>query len=339
MSILFISAGRIMIDQRIKVIVDTDVDIDDWMAILYLLKHPRVHVLGITTTGVGAAHLTPGTVNAKNLVMLSAYPETPVAKGTSAPLRYSNQFPNSIRYGIDTLFGLTLPANPHPIDPRSAVQFLKETLEASPDPVTVLAIGGLTNLGTLFTAHPEVKAKVAHIVVMGGSIALPGNVYDVDNNYINKVAEWNIFLDVLGAKLVFSSGVPITLVPLDASQYVRLDKTFYNRFSRRRTSRAADFIHDALTADISFVMSNNFYFWDPLAAAVVTTPELVRSTGTVVSPQSMSLDVIQELDEENDTSGQLVRSADGPKIGVAMWADAEAFYAEFIRTVNLPDQG
>lgn len=56
-------------NQKIKVLIDTDVDIDDWMAILYLLKHPSVEVLGITTTGCGAAHLTPGTRNARNLTM------------------------------------------------------------------------------------------------------------------------------------------------------------------------------------------------------------------------------------------------------------------------------
>src|SRR5690606_23555459 len=309
--------GRsVMSEQRIKVIIDTDVDIDDWMAMLYLLKHPRVDVLGITTTGVGAAHLTPGTANANNLLMFTAHTRTPVARGTSAPLIYSNQFPNSIRDGVDSVFGLTLPTNPNPIDPRPAVQFLYETLTASPEPVTVLAIGGLTNLGTLFTEHPEVKSKIARIVVMGGAIDVEGNVYTVDNNYLNKVAEWNIFLDVLGAQRVLSSGVPITLVPIDASNYVPLDKALYNRFSAHRTSRAAGFIHDALTADIAFVMSSDFFFWDPLAAAVVTTPELVHSRATEqtkgggrlpTSPQVMSLNVVQELDEERDSSGRLVR--------------------------------
>ncbi len=335
-----------MDERTIKVIIDTDVDIDDWMAMLYLLKHPRVEVLGITTTGVGAAHLTPGTVNANNLLMFTAHTQTPVARGTNAPLIYSNQFPNSIRDGVDSVFGLTLPTNPHPVDTRPAVQFLYQTLLHSPDPVTILSIGGLTNLGTLFAEHPDVKSKIERIVIMGGAIDVEGNVYTVDNNYLNKVAEWNIFLDVLGAQRVLTSGVPITLVPIDASNYVPLDKAFYNRFSSRRTSRAAEFIHDALTADIAFVMSGDFFFWDPLAAAVVTTPELVKSRTTEqtkdgkkipASPQTMSLNVVQELDEERDCSGRLIRTEGGPPIEVAMWANAEAFYDEFIRVVNIPD--
>jgi inosine-uridine nucleoside N-ribohydrolase len=323
-----------MIQHRIPVLIDTDVDIDDWMAILFLLKHPAVHVLGITTTGCGAAHLTPGNQNARDLLMLTSKQDTPVAGGTSAPMIYSNQFPNSIRDGIDDLFGLTLPKNPHPLDPRRAVPFLFETLSAATEPVTILAIGGLTNLGRLFRNHPEIKSKIARIVVMGGAIDVGGNVYNVDNNYINKVAEWNIFLDVLGAKIVLESGVPITIVPLDASQYVPVDKAFYNRFAKAATSAAARFVHDALTADLGFVTSGDFFFWDPLAAAILVDPSLAQSQSPA-SPVTMQLHVIQELDEENDQSGRLVRSTTGPELEVAMWADKDRFYDEFIRVLNL----
>ncbi len=322
---------------RVQVLIDTDVDIDDWMAILYLLKHPGVQVIGITTTGCGAAHLTPGTRNARNLPMLTSHPDTAVAAGTSAPLLYSNQFPNSIRDDIDTLFGLSLPTNPKPVDPRPAVVFLRDTLLAASAPVTILAIGGGTNLGTLLRDHPEVKPKIARVVVMGGAIDVPGNVYDVDNNYLNKVAEWNIFLDVLGSKLLFASGVPITLVPLDACQYVPLDLAFYDRVKAHHTSRAATFIYEALTKDIDFVKSGNFYVWDPLAAAILVDPDLAVCSSPVPSPQVMQLAVAQALDEENDTSGQLIKTQDGPRIEVAMWANASAFYERFLRVINLPD--
>ena len=322
---------------RIPVLIDTDVDIDDWMAMLFLLKHPHVQVLGITTTGCGAAHLTPGTKNASDLLMLTDHPDVPVARGTSAPLIYSNQFPNSIRNGIDGLYGLTLPTNPNPPDPRPAVQFLYDTLVAAPSPVTILAIGGLTNLGTLLRDHPEVAPHIARIVVMGGAIHVGGNVYNVDNNYINKVAEWNIFLDVLGAQIVLGSGVPITIVPLDASQNVPLGKDFYYRFVETAHSKAARWIRDALTADIDFVLSSDFYFWDPLAAAVLVDPTLIQSPDKGVSPQRMQLSVAQSLDEESDTSGQLVITDTGPFLDVALWADAERFYKQFIEILNLPD--
>jgi inosine-uridine nucleoside N-ribohydrolase len=304
------------------------------MAILFLTKHPRVSVLGISTTGCGAALLTAASRNARNLPMLTAAPLTPVVAGTSARLIYSNQFPNSIRDGVDDLFGLTLPTNPAPLDLRPAPEFLYETLRNSPEPVTILAIGGLTNLGILVRSHPEILPKIARLVVMGGAIDVSGNVYDVDNNYLNKVAEWNIFLDVLGAKIVFDCGVPITLVPLDASLHVPVDKGFYNRFAAAATSPAARFVHDALTADLSFVLSGNFFFWDPLAAAILVDPTLVESASPL-SPETKPLSVTQALDEERDTSGQLLRATSGPPVDVAMWADKCRFYDQFIDILNL----
>ena len=39
-----------------KVLINTDMAADDWMAILYLLKHPDVCVVGITVAGSGEAH-------------------------------------------------------------------------------------------------------------------------------------------------------------------------------------------------------------------------------------------------------------------------------------------
>lgn len=320
------------------ILIDTDVDIDDWMAILYLLKHPGAKVIGLTTTGCGAAHLTPGTRNARNLLTLTGDTHIPVAQGTSRPLLYSNQFPNAIRDGLDTVFGLTLPENPVPLDPRPAAQFLYETLMASSEPVTVLAIGGLTNLGTLLRDHPDVVPHIERVVVMGGAVDAPGNIYNVDNNYLNKVAEWNIFLDVLGAKITFESGVPITLVPLDASQFVPLNRAFYERLAGRATTRAARFILDALTEDMAFVLSGDFFFWDPLAAAILMDPSLAHHTRTPASPQRLSLEVVQELDEENDSSGQLVRSLAGAPMDVALWADADTFTSHFLDVLNLPDR-
>ncbi|HEX4421806.1 MAG TPA: nucleoside hydrolase [Kofleriaceae bacterium] len=323
---------------KIPVLIDTDVDIDDWMAILYLLKHPGVHVLGITTTGCGASHLTPGTRNAHDLTMLTEFPDTPVAAGTSTPHIYSNQFPSALRRDIDTLYGLSLPRNPRPLDDRPAVRFLHDTLRAAELPVTILAIGGGTNLGALLLEHPEVKPKIARIVMMGGTINLPGNIVAVANNYTNKVAEWSIFLDVIGAQLMLGSGVPITLVPLDACQYVRIDKQFYDRLDASCASRAARFVRDALKADLESVESGDFYAWDPLAAAILVDPELARPRGSKVSPQQMQLEVVQTLDEEDDRSGELRMTTKGPVLDVAMWASADGFYDRFLKVINLPDR-
>jgi inosine-uridine nucleoside N-ribohydrolase len=312
---------------RIPVLIDTDVDIDDWMAILYLSMHPNVDFRGITTTGVGACHLTPGTRNALNLLQLMGKPDVPVAKGTNAPLSYSNVFPTSIRGPIDAVYNVPLPTNPNGPVSQSAVDFLRATLMASPDPMTILAIGGGTNLGTLLHHHPDVAPKIERIVMMGGAVNVPGNVNVVDADYTNKVAEWNFFLDPLGGQYLFDSGVPVTLIPLDASDKVPLNLPFYDRIQQRHTTPQAAFIYQTLTADIPFVQSGDFFFWDPLAAAVLTDPSLA-------SGKTMKLRVVQELDEEADHSGQLVEDPNGASIDVMLDADADAFYDLFLDVIN-----
>lgn len=312
---------------KTPVLIDTDVDIDDWMAILYLLLHPRIDVLGLSVTGAGAAHLSFGVKNALGLVALAGKPETPVAAGANAPLLYSNVFPASVRGPIDATYNVPLPANPNAAVKESATDFLVATLKAASEPVTILAIGGGTNLGILLRQYPDLKSKIARVVMMGGAINVEGNVNVVDADYSNTVAEWNIFLDPLGAKILFESGVPMTLVPLDASNFVPLNLQFYDRLQQRHVTPAAAFIYQVMTADIAFVQSGDFFAWDPLAAAILTDDAIGRFTDLKIS-------VVQELDEENDHSGQLVESADGASMRVALWADAQTFYSHWLDVIN-----
>ena len=160
---------------RIPVLIDTDVDIDDWLAILYLSMHPDVRLLGITTTGVGAAHLTPGTRNVLGLLQLTGKPDVPVAAGTSAPLRYSNVFPASIRQPIDAVYNLRLPVNRNGPVAKGAVELLRETLLAAPEPVTILAIGGSTNRRALLRDHPPVPPKIPRAAMSGRAVPRPGD--------------------------------------------------------------------------------------------------------------------------------------------------------------------
>ena len=316
-----------MAKTRVPVLIDTDVDIDDWMAILYLLLHPRVDVLGISVTGAGAAHLTFGVKNALGLAMLADKPETPVAAGARAPMIYSNVFPASVRGPIDATYNVPLPANPNGPVSESATEFLYATLTAAAEPVTILAIGGGTNLGVLLQAHPDIAGKIRSVVMMGGAIDVPGNVNVVDPDYSNTTAEWNIFLDPLGAKILFESGIPIDLVPLDASNFVPINLPFYDQLQQRHVTPAAAFVYQVMTADIGFVQSGNFFAWDPLAAAILTDDSIGRF-------EEMKIAVVQELDEENDHSGQLVRSPDGAPMRVATWADAQAFYSHWLDVIN-----
>lgn len=319
--------------QKKKVIVDTDMGWDDWLAILFLMQHPDIEILGLTVTGVGESHLTPGVKNARNLLELGGKGTIPVCAGTSQPLIYSNVFPPDFRKKIDSIFNLNLPVNPHPLDPRSAVNFFHETLSNCPDKVTILSIGGMTNLGSFIRKYGhKLKSKIERIFIMGGAIDVRGNVADFEGYYpTNQTAEWNIFIDILGAKIVMESGIPLTFVPLDAAYQVELTLDFVTEFAQAAKTPCAEFASKIMIAKLGQDMSAGFqeYFYDPLAAAVMAgTVNLVTKTET------KKLKVVQELNQEDDHSGQLIYDSFAKSVEVCMSVDSNVFRNVFKTILN-----
>jgi xanthine dehydrogenase/oxidase len=311
---------------RLPLIIDTDVDIDDWMAILYSLAHPRVEVKGITVVGTGAAHLEPGGRNALNLLMIAGKPEVPVALGLARPMAYDHQFPPDIRQPVDDLYGIHLPPRYH--NPRQplpdAIAFLEKTLATAATPIAILAIGPLTNLGTLLSRHPDLAPKIARIYIMGGAIEVPGNVHAADPAIPNRVAEWNLYLDPVAADVVLRSGVPITLAPLDATRFVPVTTEFYLRLLKNRVTPSADFIYQALGHDFDFLESGNFFFWDPLAAVLATDPDIGEARRLALAVHT----------PDDDRSGQLLVDGGGTAVQVYLEVERPAFEDLFLETLN-----
>lgn len=334
-------------EQKIRVLIDTDADFDDYMAMLYLLKHPAIDVQGITVTGTGDVHLTPGTLNVSNMLTLlddAAALKIPVARGAKAPMIYSNTFPGSDRNAADQHYEAPFPAN-NPNPPLADAQvFLRDYFINSNSPTTLLCIGGGSNWGRLFNSaktDPALRAaldkNLTHIVMMGGNLlpeyVTPGAVGNIQPTmqptpyYTNQVAEWNIFVDPLGAQEIFASNIPITLVALNATSQVPITNQFVAQLAAINNP-VANFLTQVLNSStIKGGIEAYLDFWDPLAACVLTNPELV-------STQRFSLRIEQELDEENDKSGMLiVDNTNGHPIDVALSANADAVYSTFLEVI------
>lgn len=336
-------------NQRIKVIIDTDVDFDDYMAIVYLMQNPAVEVIAISVTGCGAAHLSRGVENVANLLTLfgESALSLPVLRGAKAPLRYSNVFPQSVRADADIHYDAAFPGVnlcPNIVD---AQEWLRNFFLSTDQQVTLLSIGGGTNFATLFlqaendaVLNAAIKRSLQKIVMMGGNL-LPqyispgamGNIEPTLGNdvyYSNKVAEWNIFVDPLGAQILFEFGIPVHLIALNATNDVPIDQSFVDRLNAIDNPQA-NFVSAVLAypgnaAGIGTYLS----FWDPLAACTIATEGLVGS-------QTFNISVWQELDEEADQSGQLVvDDANGTPLNIAISANKNAVYDEYLRVLSLP---
>lgn len=306
------------------VIVDTDADVDDLTAILYLLKSPRANVKGIITSGDGVSRWEYGANNISNLMELIGRSHVTVAFGARKSLSPAGNVPKEWREEADQVLGIKLPYNPNRPVRTKGVDVMIELIKQNPVKTNILCMGPLTNVAIALNKDPDIKENIERIYMMGGALLLPGNIEGRPQGYRNKVAEYNIFLDAQAASDVLNSGVPITMVPLDATEHVPITKTFYEKLLKDRKTPSANFVYEVLRPYQSKRIPT--YFSDPLAAVIMTHPE-------IASYRNLNLAINLRKGPEY---GRVIMTKQGPTVQVVTAIDADAFYNLFLKTLNLP---
>ncbi|MEC9197326.1 MAG: nucleoside hydrolase [Pseudomonadota bacterium] len=199
-----------------KIIIDTDPGQDDAVAILLALGSPdEIEVLGITAVA-GNVQLALTQKNARIVCELANRADVPVYAGCEAPMGRTLVTAEHV-HGKTGLDGPDLPDPVMPLQAEHGVDFIIETLRNAPSgAVTLCPLGPLTNIATAFKQAPDVIEKVQEIVLMGGAYFEVGN--------ITPTAEFNIYVDPQAAKIVFDSGCPITVMPLDVTHKALVTK-------------------------------------------------------------------------------------------------------------------
>ena len=192
-----------------KIIIDTDPGQDDAVAILLALASPgEIEVLGITAVA-GNVPLALTSKNARIVCELAGRSDIPVFAGCDRPLAHTLVTAEHV-HGKTGLDGIALPDPKMPLQDRHGVDFIIDTLRAEPPgTVTLCPLGPLTNIATALTRAPDIGPRIAGIVLMGGAYFEVGN--------ITPAAEFNIYVDPEAAQVVFHSGAPITVMPLDVT--------------------------------------------------------------------------------------------------------------------------
>ncbi|HSJ83696.1 MAG TPA: nucleoside hydrolase [Acidimicrobiia bacterium] len=300
------------------VIVDGDFGPDDMMALLYLLQQPEVRLAAVTVTGTGLAHCPDGAENAAAVLAHLGREDIPVACGEQETVGNGNTFPEEWRQAADGLREqLGLP--PSDVDPGSnAVALIVETISGSSEPVRFLALGPLTNVARALKDSPEVASNIEHLYIMGGALDVPGSVPPY------MTAEWNIWSDPRAAAEVLRTGIPITLVGLDATNDVPATRFFYEALEAQRDSPAGEMLYRYLTANQGILAGGTYFFWDPLAAVTLVDPD-------VVDTERRSVAIVES---QGSDEGATVESADGVEVEVAIEADRSRFEAAFLTALN-----
>ncbi|WP_017327581.1 nucleoside hydrolase [Synechococcus sp. PCC 7336] len=273
-----------------SLIVDCDPGVDDAIAILLTLASPEeLHLLGITTVA-GNVPLALTQTNARKICELAGRPDIPVFAGCPRPLLRPLETAREV-HGRTGLDGAALPAPTMPLQSQHAVAFLIEAISNSPEPITIAAVGPLTNLAVAFIQAPQIVENIAEIAIMGGAIS-QGNV--------TPSAEFNFYVDPHAADVVLKSGAKIALFTLDLThqlvtaparlQAIRaIDSPaaiaaadmleFYGRFSMKRYGTAGGFLHDP--CPIAYLIQPQLFEGRSLSVELETLSDITRGRAIV----------------------------------------------------------
>jgi inosine-uridine nucleoside N-ribohydrolase len=265
------------------VILDCDPGHDDAIALLLALGSPELDLLGVTTVA-GNQTLEKTTANAIRVLDHAGRAEIPVAAGAARPLVREIRTAGEV-HGESGLDGPSLPPPSRAPEAEHAIDWIAATVEASAEPVTLVATGPLTNVALLLARYPELPARLERIVLMGGAIG-EGNT--------TPSAEFNIWVDPEAADRVFQSQVDLTMVGLDVTHQALMTPThterlaaagragrlvaelfdFYARFHQRRYGWDGAPVHDAVA--MAHVIDGTILTTQHCGVVVDTGPELSR---------------------------------------------------------------
>ena len=316
------------IDSRsgsIPLIIDTDCSVDDMVAIAYLVNHPKIDILALTTTGNGISHSKIGAQNILNLLELIGQPNILVAKEEQKSLSPAGQYPPKWRKEADDVMGIKLPKNSMGPTQKSSSKLILDTLMAVKEKVTILSTGPLTNIALALKEEASIKNKIERIIFRGGSNTAPGNISGKPQGFRNLVAEYNVFLDAKAMQTILEFGIPITVIPLDLRESVGVTRKLYEKVESMRLTPSAHFLYEVLNPFAELVYKGSQkYLWSALAAVILTHPEIgqVKEFKAAVNLR------------KGPEYGRLIVGKQGNPIQMATYVNSESFYHYFLEGLN-----
>jgi inosine-uridine nucleoside N-ribohydrolase len=315
-----------------RIILDCDTGVDDAIAILLALRSLELKVEALTAVS-GNVPLSFTLPNTLRMVELTGRTDVPVAAGAAAPLMRRPISASDV-HGNNGLGGLDFP------DPKlkplaeSASELIRRVVRSSPGKITIVGIGPLTNVALALKADPSLAAQIKEIVVMGGSLS-GGN--------ITPPAEFNFYVDPEAARIVFDSGVPVTMVGLNVTQKVQIGETQIAALEAAKTpvSQAAAKILRATLDHMRQTRGagiNSMAMHDPLTVAHLIDPTIltlkdyyvqIETTGEFSAGESVAFDHSPRLSPPMSTGQPASESSPPeykPNCKVAVAVDPDKFF-------------
>ncbi len=307
-------------DGPLPIVISTDMAGDGLLAVMALLREPTVDIRAIAIDGNGEVHCVTGVNNMLHLLEAFGRDDIPIGCGREEPGPSGRLFPDAWRDGADRFYGVELPPLKGSTAAGDAPQLIVETLAASDAPMTLVPLGTWTNIADAFAADPTIVDRVARIHAMGGAIDVPGNI-DHDGVKPEHGVEWNLGVDPESVAAVMATNVPVTLVPLDATNDVPVPPDFAVTLQGDHGPAGADIAFEMFARSSSLTQGTSF--WDTLAVMARVDPSLVEWE-----------ELTATVETEGLSAGRILRSPTGRPIRAAMSADAERFVPALLEALR-----
>jgi len=251
-----------------RVIIDTDPGVDDALALLLAMRSPELKIEAITPVA-GNVPLDLTLPNALRMVEIAGRNDIPVAAGAKAPLM-RRLVSAAYAHGENGLGGAVFPEpKTRPVaDP--APEFIRQVVRKYPHEMTLITIGPLTNIATALNGDAELAGMIKNLVMMGGSLS-GGN--------ITPAAEFNVYVDPEAARIVFQSGIPITMVGLDVTRKTALTEDYVRQLEAGQnpvSQAAAKIARSAIAHNRQQGFAIDPHMHDSLAVAAFLDPSLLK---------------------------------------------------------------
>jgi inosine-uridine nucleoside N-ribohydrolase len=288
-----------------RVIIDTDPGVDDALALLLAMRSPELKIEAITPVA-GNVPLELTLPNALRMVEIAGRTDIPVAAGARAPL-VRRLVTAAYAHGENGLGGAVFPEPKLKPVAEPAAELIRQIVRKYPGEVTLIPVGPLTNIATALNLDTELAGMVRGIVLMGGSLS-GGN--------ITPAAEFNIYVDPEAARIVFQSGIPITMVGLDATRKTSLTEDHVRTLEAAQnpvSQAAAKIARNAIdhNRQQGFLVGPNMH--DSLAVATFLDPSLVKLKDYYVDVETTGELTAGETLGYSPTAGDLRRKPDMEK--------------------------
>ncbi len=264
---------------RTPLLIDTDMGVDDAIAVCLALVAPQLDTRAIVSVG-GNVDLDQATRNIVRLLAALRLPGRPrVGRGLDQP---GPLLDARWLFGDDGLGNTNMPDDPTAPPPDDFMQVYADTIDAHPGRLVVLAIGPLTNVAAFLRDEPQRAKKIHRLIVMGGAVWAPGNV--------ESVAEFNFYRDADAAAAVLDSALDITVIPLDVTRNARLDES-HRAIFEASAARCGPLLSAMLAHPMSHGREppkGTFLIHDAIALGALLWPELFMRTRVALEIQAGS---------------------------------------------------